>query len=61
MIDKDIFVKYNDLLEPYYTAMQTASGITNAEARLCVAYAIVTHREELDKIPILLFRGALAK
>lgn len=59
MIDKDVFIKFNTLLEPYYKAMETASGITNAQARLCVAYAIVTHLD-FDEIPILLFRGALA-
>jgi len=56
---KEIFLRYNKLLEPYYKAMTTASGITDEQARLCVAYAIVTHHD-FDQIPVLLFRGALA-
>lgn len=60
MIDNglDTFEEFNTLLEPYYKAMETASGITPAQARLCIAYAIVTHKEEFDHIPVLLFRGA---
>ena len=58
MEHREIFLKFKTFLEPYYKAMTTASGLTDEEARLCVTYAIVTHLD-FDRIPALVFRGAL--
>jgi len=53
---KKIFERYDLLLEPYREALKTASGLTDAQARLLVVYAIATHKD-FDPIPILDFNA----
>ena len=45
------------LLEPYLEALLGASGITIDQARICLLYALCTHRRDLEKKPILAIRG----
>ncbi len=45
------------LLEPYIEVLTGASGITEEQARICVLYALCTHRDDLDSMPILPIMG----
>jgi len=44
-------------LWPYVEALLGASGITEDQARICVLYTLVTHREDLGFNPILAIIG----
>jgi len=46
-------------LAPCVIAMQQASGLTEAQAKTCVYYAVATHRmERYDKFPQLVLQGS---
>jgi hypothetical protein len=48
----------DELLEPYASAMLTASGLTREQAWTCVYYACATHHIEMfERFPILAFLG----
>jgi len=53
---KEVFLKFDKLLEPYREALKTASGLTDEQARLLIVYAIATHKD-FDPIPILDFNA----
>lgn len=47
----------SELLEPYVEALLKASGIDEDQARICVLYALRTHKQDLERMPILAIRG----